>query len=1162
MTPHVSVVVNTNGRTTSLGATLASLEMLEYSPIEVIVVAGPDRDGLTEALAPFGHALKTVLCDQRNLSASRNLGIRAASGRLIAFLDDDAVADPGWLTPLVAAFDDREVAAAGGPVFDHTGGAFQARYSVVSRAGVASTFTTGPNPSDLLSAPESWSIPYPIGTNACFRRDLLVAIGGFDEQYDYYLDEADVCMRLVERGWKVQLLDTGYVYHKFLPSSVRDHGRVVKDWSSILTNVGYFAARFALPRASRMDVAGQLGNFISLQRSAISSWIALGLANDDDRDGFERAAATLPDCGWNLAIENPPRTRPSEWFENDGQPRMFPRRLMEKPLHLCFVSEEYLPARLNGIARVVHTLASGLAQRGHIVRVITRGGDWLQVDRDETGVWVHRVPVDPVAGDSPAARCRAFSTAALVEARRIEEMRHVDVVQVPNWNAEGLGVIESGEFTTSLGLYTPLLALVEVDRRFRADDPDLNELVAMERRCYEGASAVLACGAEIVRDVERRYDVAFAPAKVSLVRHGLPDRSPQAPQLASPVVSRGVEILFVGRLEPRKGVDVFLAASRLVSARHPDVHFTVVGDASQTVDGMTYPQRFEEEGPLSAVTFLGEVSDAELDDLYSRCSLFAAPSRFESFGLILVEAMMRAKPVIGSDVGGIREIVEDGGNGFLVPPGDADALADAMERLIESPALRMRFGARSRELYDREYRVDVMLERAERHYADLVGLPGDERRPWRPERRPDAPQAVLTRGESGQWSDWRSPHRLRCPTCAGNVRAITFVQTDSGSIKEGLIACDACGAIAAEVTDFQYNFHAAGRSLPSALPEPRTVRDLGERRLSPAAPDITLDGAWRQDAAYWSCDGGSGATMTVDAEFTDAVVRLLKHPAAGMVDLVLDGVLVVQVDLYQEEGSLVIPVRVAADLPLGRRQLEVRPATVRNENSDGRQVHVQEFVLRGPEGPAFPAEQPLNYGNPYSPVLQRWFDAVPSGEPVLECGGGDRRTGHPNYVNFEYMGWELANVLGDIHSLPFADNVFTAALSQAVFEHVERPFVAASELMRVVKPGGLIVTEVAFMQPLHAVPHHFFNMTLEGVEALFPGCTVLDSGWFGELSTTVDWMLRTTGVSDKVPPGRLQRLSAELRDLDRYISHDDLKPVASGVYLVVRTAIDSPGEPS
>ncbi len=103
--------------------------------------------------------------------------------------------------------------------------------------------------------------------------------------------------------------------------------------------------------------------------------------------------------------------------------------------------------------------------------------------------------------------------------------------------------------------------------------------------------------------------------------------------------------------------------------------------------------------------------------------MFVAPSRFESFGLILLEAMMFAKPVVSSDIGGMTEIIRDGVSGFLVPPDDVDALAGALARLVSSPALRENVGRGGRAAYEASFTVERMAEEAERFYEALARVP-------------------------------------------------------------------------------------------------------------------------------------------------------------------------------------------------------------------------------------------------------------------------------------------------------------------------------------------------------------------------------------------------------------------------------------------------------
>ncbi|MFN9001249.1 MAG: class I SAM-dependent methyltransferase, partial [Holosporales bacterium] len=108
-------------------------------------------------------------------------------------------------------------------------------------------------------------------------------------------------------------------------------------------------------------------------------------------------------------------------------------------------------------------------------------------------------------------------------------------------------------------------------------------------------------------------------------------------------------------------------------------------------------------------------------------------------------------------------------------------------------------------------------------------------------------------------------------------------------------------------------------------------------------------------------------------------------------------------------------------------------------------------------------------------------------------------------LHFEYLPYQDPDVFGDGHALPFADDTFDAVFSQAVMEHMRDPYLAAREIARVTKPGGIIYVESAFMQPLHAVPYHFFNTTVWGIEALFneANVTTAITEWFGPLSFSI-----------------------------------------------------------
>ncbi len=104
---------------------------------------------------------------------------------------------------------------------------------------------------------------------------------------------------------------------------------------------------------------------------------------------------------------------------------------------------------------------------------------------------------------------------------------------------------------------------------------------------------------------------------------------------------------------------------------------------------------------------------------------------------------------------------------------------------------------------------------------------------------------------------------------------------------------------------------------------------------------------------------------------------------------------------------------------------------------------------------------------------------------ILDCGAGFRPVYYENVVNYEIVPYPTTDVIGFAEELPFADNSFDAVFSFAVLEHVKLPFRAAAEMSRVLKPGGTMAVCAAFLQPVHGYPHHYFNMTRMGLQALF-----------------------------------------------------------------------------
>jgi alpha-maltose-1-phosphate synthase len=178
------------------------------------------------------------------------------------------------------------------------------------------------------------------------------------------------------------------------------------------------------------------------------------------------------------------------------------------------------------------------------------------------------------------------------------------------------------------------------------------------------------------------------PYPVDTLRFTPPSVQPQEPL-----------ILFVGRVERRKGADVLMRAIPLIWAQHPESEFVFVGGVCDDVK--------EQVAAMAArVRFLGVRPREELVGWYQRAAIFVAPSLWDNSPNTIYEAMACATPVVASRVGGIPELVDDGETGLLVPPGDESGLADALLALLDEPTRRERMGQRGRGKVVAEYGVD------------------------------------------------------------------------------------------------------------------------------------------------------------------------------------------------------------------------------------------------------------------------------------------------------------------------------------------------------------------------------------------------------------------------------------------------------------------------
>lgn len=296
MTRPVSVIIVSHGREAALKRCLTGVRQLLYPAFEVVVVADHHSLSMLQEL-PQALGIKTAPCDAENISLARNIGLGLAAGEVVAFIDDDAVPEPTWLSHLAAAFDDEEVAAAGGYVRGRNGISWQWRGAWVDGCGERHPLPLDSNRPVVLHPKPGRAIKTE-GTNMAFRREVITSIGGFDPAFRFFLDETDVNLRLARAGHASAIVPLAVVHHGFAESARRRADRVPRD----LFEIGASMAAFLLRHCAEALRAPQLARFAEEQRRRLLRHMVAGRLEPRDvrrlmtrlQAGFAEGATRLP----------------------------------------------------------------------------------------------------------------------------------------------------------------------------------------------------------------------------------------------------------------------------------------------------------------------------------------------------------------------------------------------------------------------------------------------------------------------------------------------------------------------------------------------------------------------------------------------------------------------------------------------------------------------------------------------------------------------------------------------------------------------------------------------------------------------------------------------------------------------------------------------------
>lgn len=383
-----------------------------------------------------------------------------------------------------------------------------------------------------------------------------------------------------------------------------------------------------------------------------------------------------------------------------------------------------------GIETYVRVMARGLAAAGHDVHVVARAAHHSHT-AVVGGVRLHGIHVpdewDEAAGDLGEARdALAFAWHAWRQVRALADAEGpFDVVEAPEYKAQGYYLARDARVPLVVKCHAHLKLCLDLNGVALAADTAL--VADLERETLARASAVHANSRALAARCGADYQVPAS--RVAHVPYGIDTRlfRPTPSALRQSWGLDGVPVaLFVGRMEPRKGIDTLVPAFAELTARLPGASLVVAGPDTAGPPGRPSHLQWMTDAwraagvPAERVRVLGPVPNDMLPAVYSACDVMVAPSPYEAFGLVYLEAMACGCPPIGCAAGGVPEIVLDGATGLLVPPGDAPGLASAMQHLLERPALRRRMAVDARTHVERVYSLEAVVARTEAFYREVA----------------------------------------------------------------------------------------------------------------------------------------------------------------------------------------------------------------------------------------------------------------------------------------------------------------------------------------------------------------------------------------------------------------------------------------------------------
>lgn len=388
-------------------------------------------------------------------------------------------------------------------------------------------------------------------------------------------------------------------------------------------------------------------------------------------------------------------------------------------MNILFLSKDYPPNMLGGVGTYIYEVSRLLARMGHRTFVITKADD-APIDYQDSGVSVYRVkPRKFNFCDGFRHKIGGFLERleySLAVSRKIKEIHRrfrIDLIESSEARAEGFWYyLLNRRPPLVIKLHTPETVAFKLDHTPVTFDYRLIKL--LEEYWIKKASQQVGLSKEVVDLTNDHFSIHLA--NIPLVPNPI-DLSLFSPSQTGN--NAGIqEILYVGRLEFRKGVHVLIRAMAYIEEHAPGARLTFVG-SDCGMRGYLEQKRLQLKFPEN-ISFVEQLPRRQLVEYYQRSTVCVIPSIWENYPYVCLEAMACGKPVVASNIGGLKDMIADRESGILVSAGSSLELGQAIVSLLKDEHLSKSIAIKARRTIEERYSPEKIARQTLEVYEGLI----------------------------------------------------------------------------------------------------------------------------------------------------------------------------------------------------------------------------------------------------------------------------------------------------------------------------------------------------------------------------------------------------------------------------------------------------------